>query len=128
MEEFKSVLKKIGELLIKGGEIATEVMGFPFVSQLLGQLSPKTQLIAQTVVSDFNTVAGIATIMETAFPTTGSGSQRVAAGAPLVQQAILLWAKSALPGHDKVKDPAKLAAAAATILGGFADAMNSLGE
>jgi hypothetical protein len=41
MSEFTSVLKKIGQVLLKGGAIATEIMGFPFVSQLLGQYSPR---------------------------------------------------------------------------------------
>jgi hypothetical protein len=67
-------------------------------------------------------------MLETAFPTTGSGSQRVAAGAPLVQQSVLLWAQSNLPGHNKVKDPVKLATGCSGLLGNWADIMNSFGE
>ena len=128
MGGFLSVLKKIGQVLVTGGQVATQLMGFPFITSLLGQLSPKIQQGIQTGIGDFNALAGIATMMETAFPTTGSGSQRVAAGAPLVQQAILLWAQSNLPGHNKVHDPSKLANAAAGILANWADAMNSFGE
>ena len=126
--KFVSVLKKIGQVILRGGEIATEVMGFPFVSQLLGQYSPRVLGTVQTGLSDFNTISSIATMLETAFPTTGSGSQRVAAGAPLVQQAVLLWAKSNLPGHDKVKDPEKLANASAGLLANWADVLNSFGD
>ncbi|SRR5229473_1710786 len=125
---FTSVLTKIGQVLLKGGEIATEVMGFPFVSQLLGQYSPKALGIVQTGVSDFNTLSSIATMLETTMNATGSGSQRVAAGAPLVQQAVLLWAQSNLPGHNKVHDPEKLAAASGRILGDWADILNSFGD
>lgn len=128
MASFTSVLKKIGQVLITGGEVVSQVMGFPFVAQLLGQLSPKTQQIVQTATSDFNALAGIATMLETAMPTTGSGSARVAAGAPLVANVITLWAQSNLPGHSKVKDPAMLAEASAGILANFAKAMNAFGE
>jgi hypothetical protein len=126
--KFVSVLKKIGNVLIKGGEIATEVMGFPFISQLLGQLSPRLSQTVQTITSDFSTLSSIASMLETAMPLTGSGSQRVAAGAPLVQQAVLLWAQSNLPGHNKVHDPAKLATASAGLLSNWADVLNSFGE
>jgi hypothetical protein len=124
---FVSVLKKIGQVLLNGGAIATEIMGFPFVSQLLGQYSPRVLGTVQVGISDFNTLSSIATMLETAFPTTGSGSQRVAAGAPLIQQSVLLWAQSNLPGHNSVKDPAKLATACANLLGAWADIMNSFG-
>lgn len=129
--KFVSVLKKIGQSLVKVGEIATEVLGFPFVSQMLGQVKiggTNLGAIAQTGVADYNTLSGIASIMETAFPASGTGSQKVAAGAPLVQQSVLLWAKSALPGHNKVKDPDKLAAASGRLLGDWADIMNSFGD
>lgn len=128
MASFKSVLKKIGEILLKGSAAATEIMGFPFVSQLLGQASPKVQTIVTTAVMDLNTLAGIAALGEVVFPLTGSGPQRVAALAPLVQQGIILWADSHLPGHNKLKDPEKLAAASAGMLANFADALNSFGE
>lgn len=129
--KFVSVLKKIGQVLVTGGEIATEFLGFPFVSQILGQVkigSSSLGAYVNTGVSDFNTLSGIASIMETAFPASGTGSQKVAAGAPLVQQSVLLWAKSALPGHNKVKDPDKLAAASGRLLGDWADIMNSFGD
>lgn len=128
MSAFTSVLKKIGQVLLTGGEVAAAVMGMPFVAQLLGGLSSKAQADIQTGLGDFNTIAGIASLMETIFSEPGSGSVKLAKGAPLVQQAILVWAQSNLPGHNKVKDPVKLAAASAGILSNFADALNSFGD
>lgn len=129
--KFVSVLKKIGLVIVKGGEVATEIMGFPFISQLLGQASGKVFNVAQTVTSDLNTFAGIISFAETAGNTmgaAGTGSAKLAIAAPLVQQAVLLWAKSNLPGHNNVKDPAKLATACAGIASNFADAMNAFGD
>lgn len=128
MASFTSVLKKIGQVLLKGSEVAAEVMQFPFVAQLLSNANAKLSGAIQTGISDWNAVAGIASMAETMFPLPGSGSQKLAAAAPLVQQSILLWAQSNLPGHNKLKDPAKLATASAGILSNFADAMNAFGE
>lgn len=127
---FTSVLKKIGVVLLDGSKIATEVMGFPFISQLLGGIKIGTSnvgAVATTITGDFNTLASIVSMTETMFSGAQTGPQKLAAATPVVQQAILLWANSNLPGHNKVKDPALLAKAAGEIAGGFADAMNSFG-
>lgn len=130
---FTSVLKKIGIVLLDGSQIATEVMGFPFISQLLGNIKIGTTnvgAVATTVTSDLNSIASIISMSETMFPAIAgakTGSAKLAAASPLVQQALLLWASSNLPGHNKVKDPALLTKAAGEITGGFADFLNSLG-
>lgn len=132
MSGFTSVLKKIGQVLLKTGEVATEVMGFPFVSALLGGASGtlgKVASTATTVVGDLGSVAQIISLMEVAFPTTGSGSQKLAAAAPVVQQIILTWAQSNLPGHSKLKsDPASFAQHVAAFTSSFADILNDFGD
>ena len=124
-----SVLKKIGLLLVRGGQLASEILGFPFISELLGAIPGPAGTVATTVVSDISTVAKIISTVEALGNTAGlTGSQKLAAGAPLVQQALLLWADSNLPGHNKVKDPVKLATAASGITSNFADFLNALGD
>lgn len=128
---FTSVLKKIGTVLLDGSQIAAEVMGFPFIADLLKSASPKLASAVQTGVADLNTLAGYASMAETMFPAIDgakTGSAKLAAITPMVQQALLAWAQSSLPGHNKVKDPALLAKAAAEIGGGMADAMNAFGD
>lgn len=131
MASFVSVLKKIGQILVKGAAITSEIMGFPFVSQILGAIKiggTTAGGIATTVSNDFGTLAGIISVAETMFPAPGSGSSKLQAASPLIQQALLSWAQSNLPGHNKVKDPLLLAKAAGEITTGFADFMNALGD
>ena len=131
---FTSVLKKIGVVLLDGSKIATEVMGFPFISQLLGNIKiggTSVGAIATTATSDLNSIASIITVAETMFPAVAgqkTGSAKLAAASPLIQQALLLWASSNLPGHNKVKDPVLLGKASTEITGGFADFLNALGD
>lgn len=133
MANFTSVLKKIGTVLIDGSQIATQVLGFPFISQLLGQIKVGTgtaATVAAPVVSDFNAVAGILSTVEAAYPTIAGakiGSAKLVAAAPLVQQVVMSWAQSNLPGHTKVLDPTKLATASAALASNFADILNSFG-
>lgn len=131
---FTSVLKKIGTVILDGSQIASEVMGFPFIAQLLGQVkigSGTAATVAATATSDLNSVASIISMAEAMFPSVSgakTGSAKLTAATPLVQQALMAWAQSNLPGHNKVKDPALLAKAAGEITGGFADLLNSFGD
>lgn len=128
------MLKKIGTVILDGSQIASEVMGFPFIAQLLGQVKVGTTnagAIVTTATSDLNSVASIVSMAEAMFPAVGgakTGSAKLAAASPLVQQALMSWAQSNLPGHNKVKDPVLLAKAAGEICSGMADAMNSFGD
>lgn len=132
---FTSVLQKIGTVILDGSEIASEVMGFPFITQLLGQVKVGTSgstvaTVATTATSDLNTMASIVSMMEVAFPSIAgapTGSAKLAAATPLVQQALMTWATSNLPGHSAVKDPTLLTKASGEIAGGFADLLNSFG-
>lgn len=132
MASFTSVLKKIGTVVVEGAQIATQVMGFPFLTQLLGQLKsgPAITTAANTVTTDLNTIAGIISMAEIMFPAengTQTGAQKLAAATPAVQQALMTWAQSNLPGHSSVKNSALLNKAAGEIAGGFADLLNSFG-
>jgi hypothetical protein len=124
-----SVLKKIGTVLLKAGSIATEIMGFPFIGQLLG--ASKVGAIAGTVLGDFSTVAQVLSLVEAAYPTIGTvktGSKKLQAAAPIVEKVILQWAASNLPGHNKVKDAAAFSAHAKALTSAFADVLNDFGE
>lgn len=128
------MLKKIGTVLIDGAQIATNVLGMPFISQILGGIkigSTTVGAVATTAVSDWGTVAGILSTAEAMFPSIAgskTGDAKLTAATPLIQQALLTWAQSNLPGHSKIKDPTLLAKAAGEITGGFADFLNALGD
>ena len=127
---FVSVLKKIGTVIVDGAAIGSEVMGFPFVSQLIGGLSPKIGTTVTTVTSDLNTIASIITTAEAMFPPTSAtpqtGSQKIAAVTPLVQAALQAWATSNLPGK-KPQNAALLTKGAGEVAQGIVDVMNSYG-
>jgi hypothetical protein len=119
------VLKKIGTVILDGSQVATEILGFPFISQLIGQIP-----FGRTTVGAVATT-GLVSLVEVAYPSVDgskTGPQKLAALTPMVQQAILLWAKSSLPGHNKIKDPALLQKGAGEISQGLADSMNAFGE
>ncbi len=126
-----SVLKKIGLVLLKVGSIASELLGFPFVAQLLGQTG-KTGTVVNTVLSDFGTMAQAVSMAEVAFPSIAgakTGSQKLEAAAPLIQQQILLWAQSNLPGHNKLLvTPQQFADHCKLLTSDFADILNDFGE
>ena len=128
MSGFTSVLQKVGAAIVKAASVTSEIMGFPFVAEMLGTIPGKTVQLAATASGDLGSLAKIVTTAEAMFQATGTGSQKLAAATPLVQQTLLTWAQSNLPGHSSVKDPAKLAAASAQITGGFADFLNALGD
>jgi hypothetical protein len=132
MSTFTSVLKKIGTILATvSGDIA-QIMGFPFIASIL-QGAGKAGSVVNTVLGDFSSIAQIISIIEAGSTAvngagTQTGSQKLAAAAPIVQQLIISWASSNLPGHNKIKDAAKLAAAAQGITSNFADALNAFGD
>jgi hypothetical protein len=129
MSGFTSVLKKIGQVLLQTGSVATSVMGIPFVSQVLSSAGGKAGTVVQTTVSDFNSVAQVLSLMEVAFPAGGTGSQKLTAASPVVGQIVLAWAQSNLPGHNKLKsDPAVFQQHVTALTSSFADILNDFGD
>lgn len=82
---------------------------------------------AAKVLGDMNGIPQLVVTAEAMFAAPGSGSQKLAAIAPLVQQIITQYVEAQEPGSAKIHDPAKLATASAQIVSGFADALNSFG-
>lgn len=135
-----SVLKKVGIFLAGAGADITKFLGLPFISQLLGALPAKlsqdvTKAVGyvQTGVADFNTIAGIVSLAEAMYQPSNTnpktGSQKLAAAAPIVQKAVLAWAESNLPGHTKIVTSADLFAShCQAFTSAFADIMNDFGE
>src|SRR6266404_3821843 len=115
MSGFTSVLKKIGRVLATITGDAAEIMGFPFIAAFLKGAGTVGSTV-NTILGDFSSMAQILSIIEAGSaavngPDAKTGSQKLAAAAPIVQQLIISWAQSNLPGHSKVKDAAKLAMA-----------------
>ena len=125
-----SVLKKIGQVLLKVGSIASEIMGFPFVAQLLG--GSKAGAVVTTALGDFNSIAQVLSLMEAAYPSVDgakTGSQKLSAASPVVAQIILVWAQSNLPGHSKLKvDASVFAGHVKALTSDFADVLNDFGD
>lgn len=133
MSSFVSVLKKVGQVILKTGSVATEVMQMPFVSQILqgaaGALGPKVGGAIQTGIGDLNSVASVLGLMEVAFPGTGTGSQKLAAASPVIGQMVLAWAESNLPGHNKLKvDPSVFGQHVTAFTSAAADLLNDFGD
>jgi hypothetical protein len=127
-----SVLKKIGLFLAGAASDITKIMGFPFISTLLGMIPGKFGLEVTTVAGDLNVFAGIVSTAEAMYPSiegAKTGSQKLTAAAPLVQKSILLWAQSNLPGHSKIiTSPEAFAAHCQAFTSDFANILNDFGE
>ena len=126
-----SVLKKIGQVLLTAGSVASEIMGFPFLSTLLGSF--KGGAIVTTALGDLGKVSQIVSVVESGFaailPTDKTGSQKLAAASPMVQQVILDWANSNLPGHNKLKvDPSVFAGHVQGFTSSWVDILNDFGD
>lgn len=131
MTSAKSVLSKIGQVLLTAGSVATEVMGFPFLSGLLG--ASKAGVYTGVVLGDLSKVAQIVSVVETGFaaiaPADQTGSAKLKAATPMVQQIILDWASSNLPGHNKLHvDGPTFAGHVSAFTSAFVDMLNDFGE
>jgi hypothetical protein len=127
-----SVLKKIGIILATLGADVTKIMGFPFISQLLGMIPGKLGQVVTTAAGDLNIFAGFISTAEAMYPSIAgakTGSQKLAAAAPLVQKSVLLWAQENLPGHNKlIVPPEVFASHCQAFTSDFANIMNDFGE
>jgi hypothetical protein len=127
-----SFLKKIGIILASASSDITKVLGFPFVSQLLGMIPGKLGADVKTAVVDLNTFAGFVTTAEVMFPSIDgakTGSAKLTAASPLFQKAILAWAGMNLPGHNKLLvTPEVFASHVTQFTSDFATIMNDFGE
>jgi hypothetical protein len=108
------------------------VLGFPFISQLLGLIPGKLGQEVQTGVADLNTFAGFVSIGEAMFPSLNGekrGSEKLVAVTPLFQKSVLLWAQSNLPGHNKLLvTPEVFAQHCGNFTSDWAVIMNDFGE
>jgi hypothetical protein len=126
-----SVLKKIGQVILTAGGVASEVMGFPFVANLLG--ATRAGGMVELGLSDLAKVAQIVTQVEVGFqaiaPADQTGSAKLQAASPMVQQVILSWAQSNLPGHSKLKVDAQVFSGhVKAFTSSFVDILNDFGE
>jgi hypothetical protein len=131
MSSFKSVLSKIGHVLLTAGSVATELMGFPFLGSLLG--ATPTGRIVEIGLGDLGKVAQIISQVEIGFtaiaPTDKSGSAKLTAATPMVKQVLLSWAQSNLPGHSSLKvDPQTFDTHVGNFTSSFVDILNDFGE
>lgn len=127
-----SVLKKIGIILATVGSDITKILGFPFISQLLGLIPGKLGQTVVTVAGDLNQFAGFLSMAEAMYPSIAgakTGSLKLTAASPLMQQGILLWAQANLPGHNKLLVPEEVFAGHVRAwTSDFADIMNDFGD
>lgn len=126
-----SVLKKIGQVLLTAGSVASEVMGFPFLSTLLKGSKVGAQVAEYA--GDLSSVAQIVSVVESGFaaiaPTDKTGSAKLKAAGPMVQQVILGWANSNLPGHSKLKvDAQTFSSHVGAFTSAFVDILNDFGD
>ncbi len=128
---FRSVLKKIGQVILTAGGIAGEVMGFPFLANILG--ATKAGGMVELGLSDLSKVASIVSQVEIGFqaiaPGDTTGSAKLKAATPMVKQVVLAWAQSNLPGHSALKsDPVTFDNHVAAFTSSFVDILNDFGD
>lgn len=134
-----SVLKKIGSILATVGADVSKFFNLPFVAQILGYLPVKTEQTVQAGIQKVEAVAGdltklsqfvvMAEAMYQAEAGQKTGSAKLNAAAPLIQNDILVWAQSNLPGHNKiVTSPELFAQHCAAFTSSLADILNDFGE
>jgi hypothetical protein len=127
-----SWLKTVGIDLAGASSDITRVLGFPFISQLLGLIPGKLGAEVHTAVVDLNLFAGYVTTAEVMLPAiegAPTGSQKLAAASPLFQKAILAWAQMNLPGHNKLLvSDAEFLTDTAAFTSAFVKIMNDFGS
>ena len=131
MSSFKSVLSKIGHVMLTAGSVATELMGFPFLGSLLGA-TPAGRIV-EIGLGDLGKVAQIISQVEIGFtaiaPNDKSGSEKLKATIPMVKQVVLAWAQSNLPGHASLKvDAQTFDNHVGNFTSSFVDILNDFGE
>lgn len=111
-------LKKLGEILVKGLEIATGI------GPLLQGSFPSAAGTIGVIENEFNQIANIVVTVESVGQALQQpGPQKLAAAAPLISQVIM---KSSLLANRKIADPVLFQKAVTEIGGGMADLLNSL--
>ena len=131
MTNVTGVLKKIGTVLFEAGGVASQVMGFPFLSTLLS--GSKAGGMIELGLSDLGKVAQIVSVVEAGFaaidPSHKTGSAKLKAATPMVKQIVLDWANSNLPGHNKLKvTPTEFDNHVGAFTSAFVDILNDFGE
>lgn len=123
-----SFLKKLGQVLAKGIAIAADVAGlFPLVQPFLGSsaTASKAGQIVQTATNDLTSIGQTVVTAEALIQAPNSGSQKLAAAAPLVEQILKT---SELVSGKHIANEAAFSAAAQKITSGVADLLNSLDQ
>lgn len=131
-----SVLRKIGQAILRGSAVGTEIMQLPFVSQLLAgaatAIGGHTGAGITTAIGDFNAVSGIIATGEVMFPSIAgskTGSAKLTAATPLVATVVQRWAESNLPGHNKLHvDPEVFSSHCKDLTSAWANILNDFGD
>ena len=111
-------LKKIGEIILKGVEIASGIA--PMVSAALPGSAGPVQVVSQDLAQIASIIQDVE-VMGQALQQ--AGPQKLQAAAPLVAQVIL---QSSVLANHAIANPALFNQACTEIAGGMADLLNSL--
>lgn len=113
------LLKKFGQIVLKGVEIATGIT--PFIQ---GLIPAQYSGVTQTVTNDLQQIAEIIQDVEVFGQALGiAGPDKLKAAAPAVAQIIL---KSSLLANHKIANPELFNQGCSKIADGMADILNSL--
>ena len=130
MSKFTSFLKKLGQIVAAGAQVAETVLPAiaPFINLAIPAAKQANALAVETTVgNDLNSIFAAVTAAESAGAVLGnpglSGAQKAAMAGALVGPIFLN--AEAIAGK-KVADPAAANAAFVTIAGGIADFLNAL--
>lgn len=124
-----SILGKIKNAFIQFATVGLSVIeqALPFISPFL----PKSVVGAiETGIGDLTAIATVVTKVEAIKASVGglTPSQALAAAQPDVEQLVMTWVKSGLPGSGKVIDPAKFSLGCGQLTSAMVTILNSVGE
>ena len=120
-------LKKLGQIILKVGEVAAELAGAgPLVTQFLGSGS-KVGATVTTVVSDLSQIGQLVTTIEAAFAAipNSTGAQKLQAAIPLVASVIKT---SEIVSGKKIANDALFTQAVQEYVQATVDLLNSIDQ
>jgi hypothetical protein len=114
-------LSKLGSFLARGIAILTGLE--PLVAPLFGSHAQQAAGIATTIANDLTSIGQVVVSAEAVFQTPGSGSQKLAAAAPLVTN--IVKTSQLVSGH-KIANEALFVQGCTNITNGVAQVLNAL--
>lgn len=119
-------LKKLGQFLAKGAQIAAEAAGIaPLVAPFIGSAAPKVEQAVSTAANDLTQIGQVVVTAEALITSPGSGTQKLQSATGLVQSIVQT---SELVSGKKIANEGLFRQGCSKITSGVVDVLNALHE